>query len=126
MITMTAKINPAEVPQKTLFTGAKMPALGIGTFGSDRVDSDTVSAAVEGAIRSGYRSIDGGACYGNEAEIGKVYKKDQRGIPVNDILTSNVVKNLSQDDVNTVIGNMSDINSSNKFYSGIKQLVLRR
>ena len=58
--------------------------------------------------------------------IGKVYKKDQRGIPVNDILTSNVVKNLSQDDVNTVIGNMSDINSSNKFYSGIKQLVLRR
>ena len=58
--------------------------------------------------------------------IGKVYKKDQRGIPVNDILTSNVVKNLSQDDVNTVIGNMSDINASNKFYSGIKQLVLRR
>ena len=58
--------------------------------------------------------------------IGKVYKKDQRGIPVNDILTSNVVKNLSQDDVNTVIGNMSDINASNKFYLGIKQLVLRR
>ena len=29
-------------------------------------------------------------------------------------------------DVNTVIGNMSDINASNKFYAGIKQLVLRR
>lgn len=58
--------------------------------------------------------------------IGKVYKKDQNGLSVEDILTSNVVKNLSQDDVNTVIGNMSNINSSNKFYSGVKQLVLRR
>lgn len=68
-------IDPAMVPQRTLYTGAKMPAMGIGTFGSDRVDSDTVSAAVEGAIRAGYRSIDGAACYGNEKEIGKVYKK---------------------------------------------------
>lgn len=58
--------------------------------------------------------------------IGKVYKKEQNGIPVQDILTSNVVKNLSQDDVNTIIGNMNDVSSSNKFYSGVKQLVLRR
>ena len=58
--------------------------------------------------------------------IGKVYKKEINGIPVEDILTSNVVKNLSQDDVNTVIGNMNNVSSSNKFYSGIKQLVLRR
>lgn len=68
-------IDPAMVPQRILYTGAKMPAMGIGTFGSDRVDSDTVSAAVEGAIRAGYRSIDGAACYGNEKEIGRVYKK---------------------------------------------------
>ncbi len=58
--------------------------------------------------------------------IGKVYKKEQNGIPVEDILTSNVVKNLSQDDVNTVIGNMNNVSSSNKFYTGVKQLVLRR
>lgn len=68
-------IDPAMVPQRILYTGAKMPAMGIGTFGSDRVDSDTVSVAVEGAIRAGYRSIDGAACYGNEKEIGRVYKK---------------------------------------------------
>ena len=68
-------IDPAMVPQRTLYTGAKMPAMGIGTFGSDRVDSDTISAAVEGAIRAGYRSIDGAACYGNEKEIGEVYAK---------------------------------------------------
>ena len=58
--------------------------------------------------------------------IGKVYKKEQNGLPVEDILTSNVVKNLSQDDVNTVIGNMTNVSSSNKFYTGVKQLVLRR
>ena len=58
--------------------------------------------------------------------IGKVYKKEKNGIPVEDILTSNVVKNLSQDDVNTVIGNMTNVPSSNKFYTGVKQLVLRR
>lgn len=58
--------------------------------------------------------------------IGKVYKKELNGIPVNDILTSNIVKNLSQDDVNTIIGNMSNVSSSNKFYEGIKSLTLRR
>ncbi len=58
--------------------------------------------------------------------IGKVYKKEINGIPVADILTSNVVKNLSQDDVNTIIGNMTNVSSSNKFYDGIKRLTLRR
>lgn len=57
--------------------------------------------------------------------IGKVYKKELNGIPVADILTSNVVKNLNQDDVNTIIGNMS-ISSGNKFFDGIKRLSLRR
>ena len=58
--------------------------------------------------------------------IGKVYKKDQNGFPVEDILTSNVVKNLSQDDVNTIIGNMNNVSSSNKYMAGVKKLVLRR
>ena len=58
--------------------------------------------------------------------IGKVYKKEINGIPVQDILTSNVIKNLGQDDVNTIIGNMNDINSSNKYLEGVKQLTLRR
>jgi len=58
--------------------------------------------------------------------IGKVYKKDINGIPVEDTLTSNVVKNLGQDDVNTIIGNMNNVSSDNKYYDGIKKLVLRR
>ena len=39
-------IDPAIVPQRTLYTGAKMPAVGMGTFGSDHADADAVSAAV--------------------------------------------------------------------------------
>lgn len=58
--------------------------------------------------------------------IGKVYKKEINGIPVEDILTSNVIKNLGQDDVNTIVGNMRDINTSNKYLEGVKQLTLRR
>ena len=30
-------IDPAIVPQRTLYTGAKMPAVGMGTFGSSKV-----------------------------------------------------------------------------------------
>lgn len=58
--------------------------------------------------------------------IGKVYKKEINGIPVKDILTSNVIKNLRQDDVNTIIGNMRDISSSNKYFKEIKSLTLKR
>jgi alcohol dehydrogenase (NADP+) len=29
-------VAPALVPQRTLWTGARMPAIGLGTFGSDR------------------------------------------------------------------------------------------
>ncbi len=58
--------------------------------------------------------------------IGKVYKKELNNIPTTDILTSNVVKNLGQDDLNMIIGNMQNINSSNIYYQGIKSLKLGR
>lgn len=58
--------------------------------------------------------------------IGKVYKKEINGIPVEDTLLSNVIKNLGQDDVNTIIGMMENVDSNNKYYAGIKQLRLMR
>ena len=67
-------IEPSAVPQRTLYTGAKMPAVGMGTFGSDHADPEAVSASVAGAIRAGYRSFDCAACYGNEDQIGKVFE----------------------------------------------------
>ena len=51
-------IDPATVPQRTLYTGARMPAVGMGTFGSDHADPEEVSASVAGAIREGYRTFD--------------------------------------------------------------------
>ena len=67
-------IDPSTVPQRTLYTGAKMPAVGMGTFGSDHADPDAVSASVAGALGVGYRSFDCAACYGNEDQIGEVFK----------------------------------------------------
>ncbi len=49
-----------------------MPAIGLGTFGSDRVSPDEIANAVEYAARIGYRHFDCAAVYGNEREIGTV------------------------------------------------------
>ena len=68
-------VDPSLIPQRTLYTGAKMPAIGLGTFGSDHATAEEVQNAVRMAIRMGYRHFDGAACYGNEQEIGKVYKE---------------------------------------------------
>ena len=71
---MAEFIDPAIVPKVTLPSGEEVPCMGMGTFGSDRVSAEDVSAAVAGAIRSGYRMFDCAACYGNEHQIGEVFK----------------------------------------------------
>lgn len=63
-------VDPGLVPQKVLYTGARMPAIGLGTFGSDHVTGPEVAAAVEGAAAVGYRHFDCASVYGNEHEIG--------------------------------------------------------
>ncbi|MDO4273495.1 MAG: aldo/keto reductase [Eubacteriales bacterium] len=67
-------INPAIVPKAKLYMGDEIPGIGMGTFGSDRFSAEEVSAAVAGAIRCGYRMFDCAACYGNEEQIGEVFK----------------------------------------------------
>lgn len=64
-------IDPARIPRKRLRTGAEMPAIGLGTFGSDHVPPETVAEAVLGAARVGYRHFDCAAVYGNERHIGE-------------------------------------------------------
>ena len=63
-------VDPGLVPQRVVYTGARMPAIGLGTFGSDRFQSSEVAAAVEGAAAVGYRHFDCASVYGNEPQIG--------------------------------------------------------
>ena len=68
-------IDPERVPQRKLYTGSLMPAIGMGTFGSDNYDNQTIAEAVKEAIKMGYRHIDCASVYGNEKEIGVAIKE---------------------------------------------------
>ncbi|WP_026493889.1 aldo/keto reductase family protein [Butyrivibrio sp. XPD2006] len=61
-----------NVPTYTLNTGAVMPAVGLGTFGSDKYTPDQIANAVSGAIKAGYRMLDCASVYQNEEQIGGV------------------------------------------------------
>ena len=64
-------VNPDSVPYKITATGARMPVVGLGTFGSDHYSVESIAAAVKGAIEVGYRHIDCAAVYGNEHLVGQ-------------------------------------------------------
>ena len=63
-------LSPSRVPARTLYTGATIPGIGLGTFGSDRYSGEQIADAVRDAISLGYRHIDCAAVYGNEAQVG--------------------------------------------------------
>src|SRR3954447_12391957 len=63
-------VDPQTVPRRTLHTGAEIPAIGLGTFGSDRFSGEQVAAAVVDAAAVGYRHFDCAAVYQNEPFIG--------------------------------------------------------
>lgn len=71
-------VDPELVPKRKLYTGALMPAIGLGTFGSDRVPADAVARAVSGALEVGYRHFDCAAVYENEDRIGQVLQRFPR------------------------------------------------
>ena len=68
-------VDPARVPFRTTYTGAKIPAIGLGTFGSDRLSGEIIAEAVKGAIAVGYRHIDCASVYGNEHQIGQALRE---------------------------------------------------
>jgi len=75
-------VDPHLVPKRKLHTGALMPAIGLGTFGSDRVAAGEIAAAVQDAASLGYRHFDCASVYGNEDRIGVALRQVIRsGIP---------------------------------------------
>jgi len=72
-------IDPKQVPVKTLPSGAKIPVIGLGTFGSDHVTGQQIADAVLDAARLGYRHFDCASVYGNEHLIGHSFRKIMDG-----------------------------------------------
>lgn len=73
------RVDPAAIPQRRLYTDALMPAIGLGTFGSDHVTPSQVAEAVKGAAAAGYRHFDCASVYGNEPEVGASLEAIQLG-----------------------------------------------
>ena len=64
-------IQQERIPRRILPGGDAVPAIGLGTFGSDKYGPEEVARAVYGGIRQGYRLIDCAAVYQNEAQVGE-------------------------------------------------------
>jgi diketogulonate reductase-like aldo/keto reductase len=64
-------VDPDLVPKRRLASGAAIPVVGLGTFGSDSVTGGTVAEAVLEAARVGYRHFDCASVYGNEPLVGR-------------------------------------------------------
>jgi alcohol dehydrogenase (NADP+) len=68
-------MEPNFIPKIQLNTGDNIPVIGYGTFGSDSVGADKVAETVKKAIYAGYRHIDCASVYGNEKNIGVIFKE---------------------------------------------------
>lgn len=73
----------------TLNTGAKIPAIGFGTW----QDKDAQEPAVTHALKAGYRHIDTARIYGTEPAVGNAIKKS--GIPRDQIFLTTKLWNNS-------------------------------
>ncbi len=104
-------VDPARVPQRLVYTGAKMPAIGLGTFGSDQVSAAQVAAAVQDAAALGYRHIDCAAVYGNEARIGEALRKVMAsGIPREELWITSKLWNDMHDEADVIPAFMQSLN----------------
>jgi 2,5-diketo-D-gluconate reductase A len=67
-------------PSITLNNGVEMPAIGLGVF---QTPPEETAAAVEAALKIGYRHIDTAAAYGNEREVGEAIRRS--GLPRDEV-----------------------------------------
>lgn len=88
--------NVNLAPTRLLPSGAEIPIIGLGTFGSDRYGPDVVAAAVREAVGIGYRHIDCAAVYGNEREVGAALR--DTGVPREELWITGKLWNDRHDD----------------------------
>lgn len=79
--------SPPIHMSKTIITGSKIPAFGLGAMekGIQFTDADRprILASIVGAIRTGYRLIDTSMMYGTEALVGEAVRAS--GVPRSEI-----------------------------------------
>ncbi|EAV1661751.1 aldo/keto reductase [Salmonella enterica] len=77
-----------------------MPAIGMGTFGSDRFNADQVAQGVKFAAEAGFRFFDCASVYGNEHLIGEVFSDIMKsGIKREELFIDSKVWNDQHDNV---------------------------
>lgn len=75
----------------TLNNGMQMPLLGLGTY---NMFGEVVTNAVQTALETGYRLIDGAQMYHNEKEVGEGIRRS--GIPRTEIFITTKIDNCNQ------------------------------
>lgn len=73
---MSTHADTTSVPSLELNDGHRIPQLGFGVF---QIPPENTTDAVLHALRTGYRSIDTAAAYGNEAEVGEAIARSDLG-----------------------------------------------
>ncbi|KAL3662031.1 hypothetical protein V7S43_012838 [Phytophthora oleae] len=74
----------ANIPTKTLPSGAKMPMIGLGVYLSEP-GAETYNAVLS-ALKLGYRHIDTAQYYDNEADVGRAIRDS--GIPREEVFVT--------------------------------------
>jgi len=87
-------VDPSRIPSRKLPGGARIPGIGLGTFGSDHVTGEQVAAAVIGAASVGYRHFDCASVYSNEHLVGEALQKIvSGGVPRSELWINSKVWN---------------------------------
>ena len=107
---MTAWSLPG-CPARLTRGGRRIPAVGLGTFGSDRFTAREIADAVIGAAEVGYRHFDCASVYGNEKEIGAALKViTDGGVPREELhITSKVWNDRHHDVVGACRQSLADL-----------------
>jgi diketogulonate reductase-like aldo/keto reductase len=96
-------VDPRHVPTRVLASGARIPAVGLGTFGSDRFSGEQVAEAVIGAASVGYRHFDCASVYHNEHLIGHSLQAImQGGVPREELWINSKLWNDKHDEKDVI------------------------
>lgn len=110
-------IDVSEIPLRKLYNGDKIPAIGLGTFGSDHVVPEDVAKSVREAVLLGYRHIDCASVYNNQQEIGVVLKElMDEGLDRNDLWITSKVWNDMHGDGQVIKSCLQTLNELNLDY----------